>query len=127
VDDELLELLCTWKLEDVADDLANEGYTQVKELEEDLPEAAVTDLQVGQKYKNRLRNLLTHLHVAHQKREEKERQNSTDVQQALGQMRATPSSAQVQREGCKELETLAENDPDKRIEIAAEGGFLVVD
>ena len=65
MDDELLELLCTWKLEDVADDLANEGYTQVKELEEDFPEAAVKDMQVGQKYKNRLRNLLAHLHVAH--------------------------------------------------------------
>jgi len=49
----------------VAVDLANEGYTQVKELEEDFPEAAVKDMQVGQKYKNRLRNLLAHLHVAH--------------------------------------------------------------
>jgi len=75
VDDELLELLRTWRLEDVVDDLANEGYTQVKELEEDLSEAAIKDLQVGRKYKNRLRNLLAHLHATHQEREEQALKN----------------------------------------------------
>jgi len=41
-------------------------------------------------------------------------------------MRATLSSAQVQCKGCKELQTLARNDPDKRVHIVAEGGILVV-
>ena len=128
VDTKLLKLLRTWKLEDVADDLANEGVQSVKVLQEELPHAEVEKLKVGLVYKNRLRNLLTHLKAAQQERrnqEERVRQETADIRKVLERMRANPTSKQVQHDGCKALCKLAQ-DADKRTVIAAAGGTSVV-
>ena len=123
VDADLWELLREWKLEDVADELANEGIKHVLVLVEELLEADVEQLPVGRIYKKRLCKLLAHLHAA---RQEQERLKNADIKQVLTRMRAEPVSAQVQREGCTELATLARDDPGKRTAIVAEGGIPVV-
>ena len=126
VDGELLALLRKWKLEDVADELANQGYTDVAALAEELPLANVAKLAVGLAFQNRLRKLLTHLHAARKEWEEQERQKNADVKQVLQKMRAEPASAEVQHDGCTELVILAADNDDNKTAIAAAGGIPVV-
>ena len=126
VDAKLWELLREWKLEDVADELANEGIKHVLVLDQELLQADVEQLTVGRIHKKRLCKLLAHLHAARQERDEQERLNNADVKQVLMRMLAEPVSAQVQCEGCEQLEKLGRAAPDKKTAIAAEGGIPVV-
>jgi len=122
-------LLRTWKLEDVVDKLANQGYTDIAALGEELSLADVAKLAVGLAIQNRLRKLLKHLHAGRKEWEEQDQQKNANVKQVLQKMRAEPTSAQAQRDGCAELVGLFDIADTKTAfgtVIAAEGGIPVV-
>lgn len=116
---DLPELLRTWKLEDVADDLAKKGIKSIVVMEEAFKVAEIDKKQLGLIYANRLRNLRMHLHTTWQEK-------LANVEIVLKKMRAEPASAQVQRDGVQALCELVRKDQDNMTIIVGAWGIDVV-
>ena len=99
MDDDLLTLLDKYDLQDVANDLARNGITSVKVMEEEVVNVDVHELGLGSI--RSLQRLLTHLKRKYCDGEQM--LTNVDVNKAIARMLAEPLNAHAQRHGCEAL------------------------
>jgi hypothetical protein len=106
MDHDLMTLLDKYDLQDVANDLARNGITSVKVMEEEVVNVDVHELGLGSIRTHRLQRLLTHLHAARHERTHSDGEQvltNVDVDKAIARMLAEPLNAHAQRHGCEVL------------------------
>jgi len=102
MEDEVLVLLNVWKLQVVANELAQEGITTMQVILEELPAAEISKIAIGIVYRTRLTNLVRSVRNAHADAQKKIKRGLI----LLLQMRASHATHSVHRESCFELSQL---------------------